>query len=185
MAFAYPHRSSRFGCYPCRMRLHPRRFMTAIPGVYVKWPRIVTWAILITLAVNLPLIFIWSMSFWRSFGISWSSLPAIKIIGVWILPVLLYWRFMAAVTQRRPLHLAALFVAAQLCQMLLVVALAIVIALIFDTLSFKDFNVSSLINREALLPAAIVAAIGYGLARLLPRHPVNVRKLRDLANGAR
>lgn len=151
----------------------------------MKWLRIVTWAILITLAVNLPLIFIWSMSLWKNFGISWSSLPAIKIIGVWILPALLYWRFTAAVTQHRPLHVVALFVAAQLCQMILVVALAIVIALAFDTLSFKDFNVSSLIDRKALLSAAIVAAIGYGLAWLLPRRPVKVRTLRDLANGAR
>lgn len=184
-AFAYPHHRSRIKCYSRRLRPHPRGFMTGTQGVYVKWLRIVVWAILITLAVNLPLIFIWSMPFWKNFGISWSSLPAIKIIGVWILPALLYWRFAAALTQRRPLHVAALFAAAQLCQTLLVVLLAIVIAMIFEAPLLEDFNVSSLIDRKALVPAAIVAAIGYGLAWLLPRRPVKVRTLRDLANGTR
>lgn len=151
----------------------------------MKWLRIAVWAILITLAVNLPLVLIWSMPFWRNFGISWSSLPAIKIIGVWVLPALLYWRFAAALTQRRPQNVIALFVAAQICQMLLVVLLAIVVAMIFDTPLFRGFNVASLIDRAALLPAAIVAALGYGLAWLLPQRPVKVRTLSDLASDTR
>jgi len=151
----------------------------------VKWLRITAWAILITLAVNLPLIFIWSMSFWNNFGISWSSMPAIRIIGVWALPALLYWRFAAAVTQRRLLHVIALFVAAQLCSMLLVILLATVIALALDAPLSGSFNVSSLINRSALVPATSVAVIGYVLAWLLPRRPVRVKTLRDVANDTR
>lgn len=151
----------------------------------MKWLRIAVWAILITVSINLPLIFIWTMGFWKNFGISWSSLPAIKIIGVWVLPALLYWRFAAALTLRRLLHVIALFVAAQICQMLLVVLLAIVVAMILDTPLFRGFNVSSLIDLKALLPAVIVAAIGYGLAWLLPQRPVKVRTLRDLANDRR
>ncbi len=151
----------------------------------MNWLRIAVGAILITVSVNLPLFFIWSMAFWKNFGISWSTLPAIKIIGVWVLPVLLYWRFAVAVTQRRPLNVIALFVAAQLCQMLLVVTLAIIIARAIGSPMFSGFNPASLIDPAALLPAVIVAVLGYGLAWLIPGRTVKVRTLRDLANDTR
>jgi hypothetical protein len=130
----------------------------APPSPPFHWARLIAWAILIYLAANLVGVLSGiSMVRWEIYGHSIDEAIAnartVRRIALFIIGIVLYWRFAAGVTSRRLLHVLALFV------------LVTVIDLPFDYWLYAT-PANQLIDPSSSARHILAALLGLGIAWL-------------------